>query len=179
MNTKIFALFIGIIKNVTTFVFLISYSGRKPLLLSGIFCALFILLIPVKRCRNYRDCLNTIPLYEVRNGKYDTVLCCASKNLNSTMQTNQTIALPSLDEQAKLPEALHGAAVNFFDQIGNPAIIDEMLLTMLEAATAGVEEVGLGTKDVLSYLSFYRATKTLFVHLHSFTAQTNVELCTN
>lgn len=95
------------------------------------------------------------------------------------MQTNQTIASPSMNEDANLPTALQEAINEFFSYNGTPAEIDEKLFSMLESATAGVEEVGLNAKEVLRYLSLYKAAKVLFAQLHSFSAKTNVELCKN
>jgi hypothetical protein len=168
-------------KNVITFVYPIRIAVATAQIIAVFLCLIVFNDTDGKtRCRNYRNCLNTIALCGLDNGKSGTVFCrLQALKSNSVMQTNQTIALSSMSEDANLPTALQEAINEFFCYNGTPADIDEKLFSMLESATAGVEEVGLDAKEVLGYLFFYKTDKVLFNQLHSFTAKTNVELCKN
>ncbi len=149
--------------------------------IGGIFYAYTFLYDTVeKRCRNYRDGLNTIvpPVgIEQRKVRHRFLLC---KNAQKhSIKMNNQIEMPSLKDEANLPEALQSAISDFFQFNGTPADIEANLWTMLETATAGCEEVGLCAKDVLDFMMFYKTTKALVSVLHSYHAKTTVELCNN
>ncbi len=95
------------------------------------------------------------------------------------MQTNQNIDLSSMSEDVNLPTALQEAIQEFFSSNGIPKDIDDKMFSMIESATAGVEELGLDAKEVLNYLFFYKTAKVLFAQLYFFTAKQSIELCKN
>lgn len=92
---------------------------------------------------------------------------------------NNQIEMPSLKDEAHLPEALQSALSDYFLFNGTLADIEANLWTMLETATAGCEEVGLSAKDVLEFMMLYKSTKALVSVLHSYHTKTTVELCNN
>ena len=149
------------------------------------YLAVFLCLIFCKdtcdktRCRDYRNCLNTIALCGLDNGNLrHRVLSYINKISNSTKMNNQ-IEMPSLKDEAHLPEALQSALSDYFLFNGTLADIEANLWTMLETATAGCEEVGLSAKDVLEFMMLYKSTKALVSVLHSYHTKTTVELCNN
>lgn len=150
-------------------------------ILGGIFFAInSIDTVSKERCRNYRNCLNTIvPPLGIRQRKVRHRFFVVQKCLKTKYQMNNQIELPSLKDEANLPEALQSALSDYFQFNGTLADIEANLWTMMETATAGCEEVGLSAKDVLDFMMFYKTTKALVSVLHSYHAKTTVELCNN
>ena len=132
-----------------------------------------------KRCRNSRDGLNTIvPPVGIRQRKVrHRFLLHKMPKIHSKM--NNQIEMPSLKDEAHLPEALQSALSDYFLFNGTLADIEANLWTMLETATAGCQEVGLSAKDVLEFMMLYKSTKALVLVLHSYHTKTTVELCNN
>jgi len=167
-------------KNVITFVHPIRIAVATAQTLAVFLCLIFCNDTYETRCRDYRNCLNTIALCGLDNGNLrHRVLSYIIKISNSIMQTNQNIALSSMSEDANIPTALQEAIQEFFSYNGTPQDIDDTMFSMLESAITGFEEGGSDAKEVLNYLFFYKTAKILFAQLHPFTSKTTVELCKN
>lgn len=172
-NTKVFRTFE--VPNTT------QVADEATKTLGGIFFAIILLdTVLKKRCRNYRNGLNTIvPPVGIRQRKVRHRFFVVQKCLKTQYQMNTQIEIPSLKDDAQLPEALQSALYDFFQFNGTPADIEANLWAMMETATAGCEEIGLSAKDVLDFMMLYKTTKALVSVLHSYHAKTTVELCNN
>lgn len=89
------------------------------------------------------------------------------------MKVNQTKACSFFKDQATIPPRLQNAIDDFFSKQGTPTEINEHLFSMLEFATVGFEEAEIKTKEVSSFIYFYKNATDLFKQLHSFT-ETNI-----
>lgn len=78
------------------------------------------------------------------------------------MQVNQTKACSFFKAQAPIPPVLQNAIDDFFSKLGTPSEINEQLFSMLEFATVGFQEADMQTKEVCSYLYFYKNATDLF-----------------